>query len=308
MFKRFRPRRIDELTRRKYRETSLAADNFIWPVFIVPGEKIKRQIPSLPGVYHYSVDMLLPELRVYIKKGLSSILLFGIPLEKGIEQAYEDNGLVQNAVRWIKEEFPALEVITDVCLCSYSPDGHCHIGDNDRTCEILAKIAVSHAQAGADLVAPSDMMDGRVYFIKKAFARNKIANVKILSYAAKYASSFYGPFREAANCAPLSGDRKSYQMDIANSQEAMEEIAADLAEGADQIMIKPALAYLDIVAKARSLFAVPLVAYNVSGEYALLEGAGQEMILETLISIKRAGADRIATYFAPYVLDKLDVR
>ena len=302
MFKRFRPRRVDEATRQKYRETFLSAGDFIWPVFIVPGGNIKTEIKSLPEVFHYSADRLLLDLEKYIRQGLAAVLLFGVPEHKGIAQASAPDGLVQNAVRIIKNKFPKLEIITDVCLCSYTKDGHCHVGDNDKTCEILAKIAVSHAQAGADLVAPSDMMDGRVYYIKRALQENKLSQVKILAYSAKYASGFYGPFREAADCAPKTGDRKTYQMDFANSAEALDEIAADLEEGAAQIMIKPALAYLDIVAKAKNKFNVPIVAYNVSGEYMLLRN-NPELIWETLVSIKRAGADRIVSYFVPHLLE-----
>jgi porphobilinogen synthase len=237
--------------------------------------------------------------------------LFGVPQKKGIEQAYSAGGIVQSAIPVIKSKFPELEIITDVCLCSYTEDGHCHIGDNDKTCEVLAEIAVSQAKAGADIVAPSDMMDGRVHYIKEALKKNNFPKVKILSYGAKYASNFYGPFREAADCLPKSGDRKSYQMDYSNSNEAMEEIAADIDEGADQIMIKPALSYLDIIAKARAKFKIPLVAYNVSGEYVMLKKAvkagdcAPDVILESLVSIKRAGADRIVSYFSPAVLGML---
>lgn len=308
MFKRFRSKRINEETRLKYRENFLKKKDFIWPVFVVEGEKIKKEITSMPDVFHYSIDSLIDEIKNL--NGLKSILLFGVPENKGIEQAYDKNGIVQKAVRIIKKEFPKLEVITDVCLCSYTHDGHCHIGDNDKTCGILARIAVSHSQAGADIVAPSDMMDGRVYYIKKALKENNIDNTKILSYAAKYASNFYGPFRDAAKCVPKRGDRKAYQMDYSNSKEAMEEIEADVEEGADQIMIKPALSYLDIIVNAKRQFDVPIVAYNVSAEYKMLKSAvengscNEDIIHETLVSIKRAGADRIVSYFTPYILRK----
>jgi len=237
--------------------------------------------------------------------------------KKGVEQAFSPDGIVQKAIPKIKKQFPNLEIITDVCLCSFTEDGHCHIGDNDKTCEILAEIAVSHAVAGADIVAPSDMMDGRVYFIKEALEKMKSpypplrkgeSHPQIMSYAAKFASNYYGPFRDAANCSPKSGDRKYYQMDYANPQEAMEEIAADIDEGADSIIIKPALSYLDIIAKAKMKFSCPIIAYNVSGEYKMLKtaikngDAKDEIIYETLLSIKRAGADRIITYFTPYFL------
>ncbi|MFA5928597.1 MAG: porphobilinogen synthase, partial [Candidatus Margulisiibacteriota bacterium] len=311
MFKRFRDRRLDEETRARYRETLIMKEDLIWPVFIVEGASKTIAIPSMPGVYRYSLDTLLPKLEEYISLGLTSILLFGVPEQKGIEQAYAGDGLVQTAVRAIKQSFPSLEVITDVCLCSYTEDGHCHIGDNDSTCELLARIAVSHAQAGVDIVAPSDMMDGRVHYIKKALLDENFNKTKILSYSAKYASSFYGPFREAADCVPKNGDRKTYQMDICNVQEAMEEISADIEEGADQIMVKPALAYLDIIYRAKQSFKAPIVAYNVSGEYAMLNSAVQngvlapDVIWESMIAIKRAGADRIVSYHVPYLLEKL---
>jgi porphobilinogen synthase len=310
MFKRFRWRRVNEETRLKYRETFLNKEDFIWPVFLISGKDRVEQVPSMANVFRYSCDQLVGQLKSLAPLGLRSILLFGIPGQKGIEQAYAENGLVQNAMPVIKKNFPGLEIITDVCLCSYTPDGHCHIGDNDQTCEILAKIALSHARAGADIVAPSDMMDGRVYYLKRAFVENNITGTKILSYAAKYASNYYGPFRSAADCAPQTGDRKGYQLDPANVKEALEEIAADIQEGADQIMIKPALSYLDIIAKAKAKFNIPVVAYNVSGEYQMLKNAIENKILdsaiveETLLSIKRAGADRIVSYFTPEILRK----
>ncbi|MDI6757271.1 MAG: porphobilinogen synthase [Endomicrobiia bacterium] len=310
MFKRFRPNRIDEKTRLRHRETFIKKSDFIWPVFLVPGDNIVQEIPSMDGVFRYSVDRLLEPLGQLVGNGLKSALLFGVPDEKGVEQAYSSDGFVQTAISSIKKNFPALEIITDVCLCSYTPDGHCHIGDNDRTCEILAQIALSHARAGTNVVAPSDMMDGRVHFIKKALSENGFAGIGIMSYAAKYASSFYGPFRLAADCAPKSGDRKDYQMDPANADEALEEIAADIEEGADSIIIKPALSYLDVVAKAKARFNVPVVAYNVSGEYQMLRRAvdgkivNADIIEEVLTSIKRAGADRIISYFTPQILRK----
>lgn len=310
MFKRFRPRRIDEATRRTHRETFLSRDDFIWPVFLVAGTRVVEDIPRMTGVCRYSADTLIDALSGLVCRGLRSVLLFGVPKEKGVEQAFAADGIVQAAIPQIKKRFPRLEIITDVCVCSYTPDGHCHIGDNDATCALLANIAVSHARAGADIVAPSDMMDGRVHGIRKALDEQGFPDVAIMSYAAKYASHFYGPFRAAAECAPASGDRKGYQMDPANSAEAMEEIAADIDEGAAQIIIKPALSYLDIIAKARARFALPIVAYNVSGEYQMLRHAvdtklcSPDIIEETLISIKRAGADRIISYFTPYVVRK----
>lgn len=312
MFKRFRYRRVDEKTRLKYREIKLEKKDFIWPVFLMPGKKVKEEIKKMPDVFRYSLDVLLNELKKQVENGLKSILLFGIPAKKNIEEAYSKEGIINKSIPLIKDKFPGLEIITDVCLCSYTKDGHCHVGDNDETCKILAKIAVSHAKAGADIVAPSDMMDGRIYFIKHAFNENNIKKTKLLSYSAKYASSFYSPFREAADCSPKNGDRKTYQMDFYNSNEAMEEIEADIEEGADQIMIKPALSYLDIINKAKQKFNTPIVAYNVSGEYSALKNAinaglmPNDVILEVIISIKRAGADKIVSYFTPYILEILE--
>jgi len=266
----------------------------------------------MSGVYHYSIDTLIKKLEFYTKKGLKSVLLFSVPDIKDVRHAYSKDGIIQKSVPVIKKEFPDLEVITDVCICSYTEDGHCHIGDNDKTCDLLADIAVSHAVEGADIVAPSDMMDGRVYCIKQKFKKNNYKNTQILSYSAKYASRFYGPFREAANCSPQIGDRRSYQMDYCNSIEAMEEIAADINEGADQVMIKPAMCYLDIVNKAKNRFKVPIVVYNVSGEYLMIKSSidkginPPDIILEVLTSIKRAGADRIITYFVPNMLKVLN--
>jgi porphobilinogen synthase len=310
-FKRFRCRRADEAARLKHRETFLSAADFIWPVFLVEGKGIAQAVPAMPGVFRYSADTALKELGKLVPKGLRSVLLFGVPKKKGVEQAYRRDGIVQKAIGLIKKRFPAVEVISDVCICSYNPTGHCHIGDNDRTCAVLAEVALSHAAAGADCVAPSDMMDGRVFHIKKRLREHDLGRVRIMSYAAKFASGFYGPFRDAADCAPESGDRKSYQMDPANRDEAMEEIRADLDEGAESIIIKPALSYLDIICRAKQNFSRPVVAYNVSGEYAMvlaLSGGlkkSAHLMEETLISIKRAGADRIISYFVPAVLEML---
>ncbi len=306
-FKRFRYRRIDETTRMKYRETFLSKGDFILPLFLVEKAGYKEEIASMPGVYHLGVDACIDYLKPLIEAGLKSVILFSVPGHKGVKQAWDPNGIVQNAVPRIKSRFPALEIISDVCICSFTPDGHCHIGDNDKTCEILARIALSHALAGVDIVAPSDMMDGRVAYIKESFNQNGL-NTKIMSYAAKYASSFYGPFREATDCAPTHGDRKSYQMDPANSDEALLEIQEDLKEGSDAYIVKPALPYLDIIRRASERFKAELIAYNVSGEYSMLRLlienhlAKEDIIRESLISIKRAGADRIISYFTPYVL------
>lgn len=262
----------------------------------------------MPGVYHWGLERLIDELPFYLARGLKSVLLFGVPETKGVTQAWQPNGLVQTSVTSLKSHFPELEVITDVCICSYTEDGHCHIGDNDETCKILAKIAVSHARAGADAVAPSDMMDGRVYFINQALQAAKLIDTKIISYAAKYASAFYGPFRDAADCAPRHGDRKTYQLDPPNALEALEEIEADLEEGAHSIIIKPGLAYLDIIQRAKSKFPVPLIAYNVSGEYMMLTSlisaglAREDVLTEALLAFKRAGADRIISYHTPHLL------
>jgi porphobilinogen synthase len=310
MFKRFRSSRINEETRLKNRETFLHPKDFILPIFLVEGKNIKQEITSMPEVYHFSVDKLLIELEPLINNGLQSVLLFPVPEKKGIEQAWSDSGIIQTALPLIKNKFPKLEIITDVCLCAFTEDGHCHIGDNDKTCQILSKIALSHAKAGADIVAPSDMMDGRIFFIKNSLKENNLNQTKILSYAAKYASNFYGPFRDATDCAPKTGDRKTYQMDYANSNEAMLEIATDIEEGANQIMIKPAMAYLDIIANAKHNFSIHLVAYNVSGEYRMIKDAiekgyaKEDLIIETLTSIKRAGANKIVSYFTPYILNK----
>ena len=310
-FKRFRHRRLDEATREQFRETAkLKAAELIWPVFVVEGKNRKEEVGGMFDVFRMSADILCEELAPLVAKGLEAILVFGVPSIKGIEQAWAADGVVQKSVAMIKKQFPALEVITDVCLCSYTDDGHCHVGDNDETCRILARVALSHARAGADAVAPSDMMDGRVHFIRKELDANGM-NTPIMSYSAKFASAYYGPFRDAADCAPQHGDRKSYQMDYANGSEALEEIAADIDEGASSVIVKPALAYLDIIANAASRFDVPIIAYNVSGEYQALNllvksgGAAPSIIDETLLSFKRAGASRIITYFAPAVIKEM---
>ncbi len=310
MFKRFRDRRVSPEIRMQNRETFLETKDFIYPVFLLEGKEREEAIPSMPGVSRRSLDRLLKYLEWPVKLGLRSILVFAIPDHKGVEQAYRSDGLMQRSLPDIKSHFPQLEVITDVCICSFTENGQCHMGDNDQTIEILAKIALSYLQSGADIVAPSDMMDGRVWAIHRLLTHSGIKQPQIISYAAKYASSFYGPFRDAADCAPKTGDRKSYQMDPANSNEAMEEIQADLEEGATSIIIKPALSYLDIIFRASKRFDCPIIAYSVSGEYAALrylvdQGmASSDIIEETLLSTKRAGANRIITYFTPLILEK----
>jgi porphobilinogen synthase len=310
----FRPRRLREksLIRKLVRETALAVDDFIYPVFAVHGRGVREPIPSMPGQFRLSVDELLKEVKDVAGAGIPGVLVFGLPAEKDPRgtEAYADDGIVQQAVRAIKDTVPDLLVITDVCLCQYTSHGHCGIVEdgavrNDPTLELLARVAVSHAEAGADMVAPSDMMDGRVGAIREALDDASFTEVPIMAYSAKYASAFYGPFREAADSAPQFGDRRSYQMDPANALEAMREIALDLDEGADIVMVKPALPYLDVISRARSEFGVPLAAYSVSGEYAMIRAAGrlgwldeERAMMEALTAIRRAGADIVITYFA----------
>ena len=309
-----RPRRLrsSEAIRNLVRETSLAPSQFILPLFVCPGEGIRKEIRSMPGNAQLSVDQLVEEAASCKKLGIGGIILFGLPETKDDQatQAYARDGITQRAVRALKQEVPGLLVMTDVCNCEYTSHGHCGLvkdGDvsNDETLEWLAKAAVSHADAGADIVAPSDMMDGRVGAIRTALDAAGHTGIPILSYAAKYASAFYGPFREAAESAPQFGDRRSYQMDPGNAREALREIRLDLEEGADMIMVKPALAYLDIIHEARREIDVPLGAYQVSGEFSMIMAAAQNgwidldrTILETLTSIRRAGADFVLTYFA----------
>ena len=294
------------------RETRLSVDDLIYPLFVKAGKNEPVAIPSMPGIYQYSPDTLIPELKEVESLGIPAVLLFGLPERKDElgSEAYSSDGIVQQTVRAIKKSFPELVIITDICLCAYTSHGHCGILKegkvaNDETLASLQNIAVSHAAAGADMVAPSDMMDGRVAAIRQALDSAGCIHTPIMSYAAKFASHFYGPFREAADCAPQSGDRRNYQMDPANSDEALREIELDIEEGADIVMVKPALAYLDIIYRARQQFGHPLAAFNVSGEYSLVKaGAKQGMIeergtvMEILQSIKRAGADLIITYFA----------
>lgn len=309
-----RPRRLraNRAIRSLVRETALQVDDFVYPLFVVEGENVKNEISSMPGNYHYSIDQLEQEIQEISELGIKAVLLFGLPEHKDncASQAYHEQGVVQRAVRKIKEINPELLVITDVCMCQYTDHGHCGIVENnyvvnDASAQIIAKIALSHAKAGADIVAPSDMMDGRIAAIRSILDDNGYTEVSIMSYSAKYASAFYGPFRAAADSAPQFGDRKTYQMDPANSDEALREMDLDLQEGADMIMVKPALAYLDIIRRAKDHFNIPLVAYNVSGEYAMLKAAAEKgyinekaTALEMLTAIKRAGAGIIITYYA----------
>jgi porphobilinogen synthase len=314
-FQRFRRLRRTEGLRRLARETVITPDDFIYPMFITFGTGVKREVPSMPGVFQVSIDQLPAQMAELRSLGLSSVLLFGIPEEKDElgSSGYHEDGIIQQAVRTIKEIDSEIVVVTDVCNCEYTSHGHCGILDgeeimNDETLELLVKSAVSHAAAGADVVAPSDMMDGRVAAIRHGLDDAGFINTPILSYAAKYASAFYGPFRDAAESVPSFGDRRSHQMDPANRREAFMEIEADLNEGADGIIIKPAMTYLDVVSGARERFDVPIAAYNVSGEYAMIKAAArngwideQRVILETMTSIKRAGANLIITYHAKEV-------
>jgi porphobilinogen synthase len=310
--RRMRRLRQAEDLRRLVRETRLSADDFVYPLFVVHGSGVRTEIPSMPGQYQISVDQLAGEARELRELGIPAVLLFGIPATKDEQasEAYAADGIVQQAVRALKQADPGLVVITDVCLCEYTSHGHCGIVrdgdvDNDATLPLLAKTALSHAQAGADMVAPSAMMDGQVAAIRQMLDENGFTQTPIMAYAAKFASAFYGPFREAAESAPQFGDRRGYQMDPANSREALREIEDDVAEGADIVMVKPALPYLDVLARARQRFDLPLATYNVSGEYAMIKAAAangwldeKRVVLETLTAIKRAGADIIITYHA----------
>lgn len=312
MFRRGRRLRANSVIRSLVRENSLSTEDFIYPVFIVEGNNIKREISSLKGNYHWSVDKLEELVKELNEAKVKSVILFGIPEHKDCvgSEAYNDDGIVQKAIRKLKELDSNLYIITDVCMCEYTNHGHCGIlsnnnVDNDKTLVYLGEIALSHVKAGADMVAPSDMMDGRIGYIREILDKNGFENIPIMSYAAKYSSAFYGPFREAAGSAPSFGDRKRYQMDPANSKEAIAEIEADLNEGADVIMIKPAMSYLDIVKEAREKINAPICVYNVSGEYAMVKNAGEAglineklVALEMLLSMKRAGAKMIITYYA----------
>ena len=312
MFRRGRRLRTNSVIRSLVRENSLSTEDFIYPVFIVEGNNIKREIRSLKGNYHWSVDKLEELVKELNEAKVKSVILFGIPEHKDCvgSEAYNDDGIVQKAIRKLKELDSNLYIITDVCMCEYTNHGHCGIlsnnnVDNDKTLVYLGEIALSHVKAGADMVAPSDMMDGRIGYIREVLDKNGFENIPIMSYAAKYSSAFYGPFREAAGSAPSFGNRKGYQMDTANSREAIAEIEADLNEGADIIMVKPAMSYLDIVKEAREKINAPICVYNVSGEYAMVKNAGEVglineklVALEMLLSMKRAGAKMIITYYA----------
>ncbi len=318
----FRPRRLREkrLLRRMVRETALSIDDFVYPLFVTHGRGVREPIGSMPGQFRLSIDELLKEAKDAAGMGIPAILLFGLPAEKDprASEAYAEDGVIQQAVRAVKDRIPDLLVITDVCLCEYTSHGHCGVVEdgvvrNDPTLELLARTAVSHAEAGADVVAPSDMMDGRVGAIREALDEAGCTETPIMAYSAKYASAFYGPFREAADSTPQFGDRRGYQMDPANGVEAMREIALDIDEGADIVMVKPALPYLDVISRAKSEFGVPLAAYSVSGEYAMIKAAGQlgwldekRAMLEALTGIRRAGADIIITYFAKDVVPLLE--
>jgi len=309
-----RPRRLrsSELVRDLVRETKIEMDNLIYPLFIVEGENIKKEIGSLPDVYHLSVDKLEEEVNELKEFGIKYVMLFGVPNEKDEygKEAYAEDGIVQKATREIKRLTKDIYVITDICMCQYTSHGHCGIlcpdgyVDNDKTLEYLSRIALSHVNAGADMVAPSDMMDGRIGHMRKTLDEAGYENTPIMAYSAKYASSFYGPFRDAAHSAPSFGDRRSYQMDPANSDEAVREVELDIEEGADIVMVKPALSYLDVIRRIKDNFNMPIAAYNVSGEYSMLKLAvkngllDEKAIMESIVSIKRAGADIIITYFA----------
>jgi porphobilinogen synthase len=321
--------RRNEVLRSLVRETSLAPDDLVWPLFVVPGERVRNAVKSMPGVFQLSVDELVAEAQAGHDAGVRSVILFGVPEKKDAQGsgAYDEDGIIPRAIRALKKSVPGLVVMTDVCMCEYTDHGHCGIlkapkaggpgqdlsVDNDATLPLLAKEAVAHAKAGADIVAPSDMMDGRVAAIRKALDETGFGDVPILSYAAKFAGAFYGPFRDAAESAPREGpgipkDRKGYQMDPANAREAMREVALDVAEGADMVMVKPAVPYLDIVRMVRDRFDLPVAAYHVSGEYAMIKAAAERgwidedrVAVETLLCCRRAGADLVLTYYAKHV-------
>ena len=313
-FPSYRPRRLrrNANIRRMVRETHLRVEDLIYPMFSAFGENIKKEIVSMPGIYQQSIDNIVAEAKEVHELGIPAVLLFGIPESKDAigSDAFSDTGIIQNTIRAIKAEVPELTVITDVCMCEYTDHGHCGIIENedvvnDSTLELLAKEALSHAQAGADIVAPSDMMDGRIAAIRDILDANGFEQIPVMSYAVKYASAYYGPFRDAAESTPQFGDRRSYQMDPANRMEALREAHQDLAEAADFLMVKPALAYLDIIRELKDNFDLPLVAYNVSGEYSMVKAAaekdwidGDRVMMETLLGMKRAGADLIITYHA----------
>jgi len=311
-FKRFRRLRYNPIIRDMISETELSKNDLIYPLFVMPGNKIKNPVKSMPGVFQFSIDSLVEECKEVRDLGIPAVILFGIP-EKKDEQgsgAYDPNGIVQKAIRAIKQKVTDLLIITDVCMCEYTSHGHCGVLEgeeilNDETISLLAKEALTHVDAGADMVAPSDMMDGRVYAIRQALDYKGYNKIPILSYAAKYSSGYYGPFRDAAESTPAFGDRKSHQMDIGNIEEALREVEADIDEGADIVMVKPAGPYLDVIREVKQVFNMPTAAYQVSGEYAMIKAAGQngwideeKVMVESLTAIKRAGADMFLTYFA----------
>lgn len=318
--KRLRRLRYNPIVRNMVRETHLMKNDLIYPMFVCPGENVKNEVTSMPGVYQFSIDNLVEECKEVEQLGIPAVILFGIPEKKDAvgSEAYEDDGIIQRAIKAIKTEVKNLLVITDVCLCEYTDHGHCGVLDgeeilNDETVNLLAREAVSHAQAGADMIAPSDMMDGRVLAIRKALDYKGFHKIPVMSYAVKYASGYYGPFRDAADSAPSFGDRRSHQMDIANVAEALRESESDIEEGADIIMVKPAGAYLDVIKAVKEKFGMPTAAYQVSGEYSMIKAAGkldwideERVMIESLIAIKRAGADLILTYFAKDVAKYLD--
>lgn len=321
-FPEYRLRRLrkDDLFRRVFRETQLRPDDLILPLFVRPGKGVRQPISSMPGHFQLSIDSLVKEAKEAKSLGIPGVLLFGIPERKDEtgSEGYAEDGIVQRAVRTLKEKVDGMIVITDVCLCEYTSHGHCGVVRdgrviNDETLDLLARQALSHAKAGADIIAPSDMMDGRVGAIRNILDENQFEDVPIMAYSAKYASSFYGPFRVAAESKPQFGDRKSYQMDPSNGNEALREVRLDIEEGADIVMVKPALPYLDIIYRVKQAFNIPVAAYNVSGEFALVKAAsqlgwvdGEQVMMESLTSIKRAGADLILTYFAKEVAKKLE--
>ncbi len=318
--KRLRRLRYNPIVRDMIRETALSKSDLIYPMFVAPGENYKKEVPSMPGVYQLSIDNLVKECHELVELGIPAIILFGIPEKKDEvgSEAYDPHGIIQRAIRAIKKEVKDLLVITDVCLCEYTSHGHCGVLDgeeilNDETLTLLAKEAISHAEAGADMIAPSDMMDGRVAAIRKALDYKGFSKIPIMSYAVKYASGYYGPFRDAADSAPSFGDRRSHQMDVANAEEALREAESDIEEGADIIMVKPAGPYLDIIHRVKYDFQMPTAAYQVSGEYSMIKAAGklnwideERVMIESLIAIKRAGADMILTYFAKDVAKYLN--
>jgi porphobilinogen synthase len=311
-FDRHRRLRRSAPLRAMVRETHLHTEDFIYPIFVVEKENVRHEVPSMPGVFHLSLDLLLEEIQEVNALGIKSVILFGVPNEKDEvgSCAYDENGIVQRATKLVKEHYPELVVVADTCLCQYTSHGHCGVVENgyvlnDESLALLAKTAVSQAKAGADIIAPSNMMDGFVAAIRNGLDEAGFEDIPIMSYAVKYESSFYGPFRDAAHSSPKFGDRKTYQMDPANRLEALREAESDLAEGADFLIVKPALSYLDIIRDVKNSFNVPIVAYNVSGEYSMIKAAAQngwisekQMVLETLTSMKRAGVDLIITYFA----------